>query len=138
MEKIQIIIPDRMSGQRLDSALSELLPNLSRSKINNSIKSGKALINNKSFKPKDKASGNEIICLILDQQENNSWISENIPLDIVYEDNDIIVINKPVGLVTHPGAGNWNGTLANALLYYDSNLSKIVGLTCFFASSSFS
>ena len=83
MEKIQIIIPNRMSGQRLDSALSELLPNLSRSKINNSIKSGKASINNKSFKPKDKASGNEIICLILDQQENNSWMSEDIPLDLV-------------------------------------------------------
>ena len=125
MEKIHIIIPERMSGQRLDSSLSELLPNLSRSKINNCIKSGQASINHKSFKSKDKASGNQIICLILDQQENNSWISENIPLDIVYEDKDIIVINKPVGLVTHPGAGNWNGTLANALLYYDSNLSKI-------------
>ena len=124
MEKIQIIIPERMSGQRLDSSLSELLPNLSRSKINNFIKSGLASIDNKSFKPKDKASGNEIICLILGQKENNSWASENIPIDIVHEDNDIIVINKPVGLVTHPGAGNWNGTLANALLYYDPNLSK--------------
>jgi len=61
MEKIHIIIPERMSGQRLDSSLSELLPNLSRSKINNWIKSGQALINNKSFKPKDKASGDEII-----------------------------------------------------------------------------
>ena len=125
MEKIQIIIPKRMSGQRLDSSLSELLPHFSRSKINNWIKSGQASINNTSFKPKDKASGNEIISLIMDQQENNSWISENIPLDIVYEDKDIIVINKRVGLVTHPGAGNWNGTLANALLHYDSNLSKI-------------
>ena len=125
MEKIQIIIPKRMSGQRLDSSLSELLPHFSRSKINNWIKSGQASINNKSFKPKDKASGNEIISLIMDQQENNSWISENIPLDIVYEDKDIIVINKRVGLVTHPGAGNWNGTLANALLHYDSYLSKI-------------
>jgi 23S rRNA pseudouridine1911/1915/1917 synthase len=125
MEKIQIIIPERMTGQRLDSSLSELLPNLSRSKINNLIKSGQASINQKSFKPKDKASGNEIIRLIIDQQENNLWGSENIAIDIVYEDKDIIVINKPVGLVTHPGAGNWNGTLANALLYYDPNLSKI-------------
>jgi len=125
IEKIKIIIPERMSGQRIDSSLSELLPKLSRSKINNWIRSGQASINNKSFKPKDKASGNEIVCLNLDQQEKNSWISEYIPIDIVYEDKDIIVINKPVGLVTHPGAGNWSGTLANALLYYDSNLSKI-------------
>ena len=125
MEKIKIIIPKRMSGQRLDSSLSELLPHLSRSKINNSIRSGQASINNKSFKPKDKASGNEIVCLILDQKDNSSWISENIPIDIIYEDKDIIVINKPFGLVTHPGIGNWDGTLANALLYYDSNLSKI-------------
>ena len=125
MEKIKIIIPKRMSGQRLDSSLSELLPHVSRSKINNSIRSGQASINNKSFKPKDKASGNEIVCLILDQKDNSSWISENIPIDIIYEDKDIIVINKPFGLVTHPGIGNWDGTLANALLYYDSNLSKI-------------
>ena len=125
MEKIKIIIPKRMSGQRLDSSLSELLPHVSRSKINNSIRSGQASINNKSFKPKDKASGNEIVYLILDQKNNSSWISENIPIDIIYEDKDIIVINKPFGLVTHPGIGNWDGTLANALLYYDSNLSKI-------------
>ena len=125
MEKIKIIIPKRMSGQRLDSSLSELLPHVSRSKINNSIRSGQASINNKSFKPKDKASGNEIVCLILDQKDNSSWVSENIPIDIIYEDKDIIVINKPFGLVTHPGIGNWDGTLANALLYYDSNLSKI-------------
>ena len=84
MEKIKIIIPKRMSGQRLDSSLSELLPHLSRSKINNSIRSGQASINNKSFKPKDKASGNEIVCLILDQKDNSSWISENIPIDIIY------------------------------------------------------
>ena len=125
MEKLQIIIPERMSGQRLDAVLSELLPDLSRSKIVAWIKSGKASINNKSFKPKDKASGNEIVYLSIDQKEKISWTPEKIPLEIVFEDAEIIVINKPFGLVTHPGAGNWNGTLANALLYYDSNLSKI-------------
>ena len=122
MQKIRIIIPERMSGQRLDSAISHLLPELSRSKITSWIKSGNALIKNKSFKPKDKVNGNEIVFLMMDQKEKISWTPENIPLDIVFEDKDIMVINKPFGLVTHPGAGNSDGTLANALLHYNSNL----------------
>ena len=86
MRRLQILIPKRMEGKRLDVAISEMLPELSRSKITSWIKSGQALISKKTFKPKDKASGNEIISLIMDQHENNSWISENIPIDIVYED----------------------------------------------------
>ncbi|MDA8872144.1 23S rRNA pseudouridine(1911/1915/1917) synthase RluD, partial [Candidatus Thioglobus sp.] len=102
-----------------------MLPDYSRSKITAWIKSGDALINQKNFKPKDKSSGNEIVCLTLNQKQTTDWIAEKISLNIVYEDEDIIVINKQFGLVTHPGAGNWSGTLANALLYYDSNLSKL-------------
>jgi 23S rRNA pseudouridine1911/1915/1917 synthase len=63
--------------------------------------------------------------LSLNKKQNNDWSAENIALNIVFEDEDIIIINKPFGLVTHPGAGNWNGTLANALLYYDPELSKL-------------
>jgi 23S rRNA pseudouridine1911/1915/1917 synthase len=63
--------------------------------------------------------------LSLNQKQSNDWVAEKIPLNIVYEDEDIIVINKQFGLVTHPGVGNWTGTLANALLYYDSSLSKL-------------
>jgi len=122
---LKIIIPDRMSGSRLDSALSEMLPDYSRSKITSWIKSGDALINDKNFKPKDKSNGTEAVFLTLNQKQNNDWIAEKIPLNIVYEDEDIIVINKQFGLVTHPGAGNWTGTLANALLYYDPALSKL-------------
>lgn len=122
---LKIIIPDRMSGSRLDSALSEMLPDYSRSKITAWIKSGDALINDKNFKPKDKSNGTEAVFLTLNQKQNNDWIAEKIPLNIFYEDEDIIVINKQFGLVTHPGAGNWTGTLANALLYYDPALSKL-------------
>jgi 23S rRNA pseudouridine1911/1915/1917 synthase len=125
MKTISIIIPERMIGNRIDATLSEMLPDYSRSKITAWIKSGDALIDNKTFKPKDKVSGNETIQLILNHKENNDWLPEKINLDIVFEDNDIIIINKPFGLVTHPGAGNWSGTLANALLYYDSNLSNL-------------
>jgi len=125
MDAINIIIPDRMRGERLDIAISEMLPDYSRSKISAWIKSGDALINDKIFKPKDKSYGNEIVSLTLYQNEDLDWAPEQINLDIVFEDEDIIVINKPFGLVTHPGAGNWSGTLANGLLYYDQNLSKL-------------
>ena len=125
METLTIIIPERMAGERLDSALSEMLPDFSRSKITSWIKSGDVLINNKSFKPKDKVIGSEVVYLNLAKKLTNNWIGENIPLNVVFEDEDIIVINKQFGLVTHPGAGNWSGTLANALLYYDSALSRV-------------
>ena len=125
MEMLQIIIPSRMKGARLDASLAEMLPDYSRSKITAWIKSGDALINGKIFKPKDKTSGDEIVFLTLNQKQSNDWIAEEIPLNVVYEDEDIIVINKQFGLVTHPGAGNWTGTLANALLYYDPTLSRL-------------
>ena len=125
METLTIIIPERMTGDRLDVALSEMLPDYSRSKITAWIKSGDALINNKAFKPKDKVNGSQMVSLSLNKKQNNDWSAENIALNIVFEDEDIIIINKPFGLVTHPGAGNWNGTLANALLYYDPQLSKL-------------
>ncbi|ALE02190.1 23S rRNA pseudouridine(1911/1915/1917) synthase RluD [Candidatus Pseudothioglobus singularis] len=125
MEILQIIIPKRMKDQRIDAALTEMIPDYSRSKIITWIKSGDALINNKTFKPKDKVNGNEMVCLKVKQKNNIQWLPEKINLNIVFEDNDIIVINKPFGLVTHPGSGNWSGTLANALLHYDSHLSSL-------------
>ena len=125
IEILKIIIPARMKAARLDSSLSEMLPDFSRSKITSWIKSGDALINKKLFKPKDKSNGGEIVFLTLNQKDTNDWFAEKIPLNVVYEDEDIIVINKQFGLVTHPGAGNWTGTLANALLYYDPNLSRL-------------
>jgi len=125
METLNIIIPHRMTGLRLDVAIAEMLPDYSRTKIISWIKSGDAIVNEKTFKPKDKVQGSEVVILTLTQKQNNDWAAEKIPLNIVYEDEDIIVINKQFGLVTHPGAGNWTGTLANALLYYDPDLSKL-------------
>ena len=125
MQKIKVIIPNRMSGERLDVAISEMLSIYSRSKITKWIRSGDILINQKAFKPKEKVIGNETVCLAISPSENIHWSAEKIDLNIVFEDEDILVVNKPHGLVTHPGAGNWTGTLANALLYYDKELSKI-------------
>jgi 23S rRNA pseudouridine1911/1915/1917 synthase len=125
MNKLTIIIPDRMKGERLDYAISEMLPDYSRSKISKWIKTGLVLNNNQPFKPKDKVGSSELIALRIDASDSTEWLPEKISLDIVYEDEDIIIINKPFGLVTHPGAGNLNGTLANGLLYYDSKLSQL-------------
>ena len=125
MNRLKIIIPERMEGERLDLALAEMLPELSRTKITNWIKSGQALVSAKSFKPKDKVIGNEIVELTIIQSSNNTWQAENIPINILFEDENIIVINKQAGVVTHPGPGNWSGTLANALLNYDPNLKSL-------------
>ena len=125
MNRLQIIIPERMAGERLDLALAEMLPELSRSKITNCIKSGHALISLKPFKPKDKVIGNEIVDLTIIKNGNNNWHAEDIPINVIYEDEDIIVINKQAGVVTHPGPGNWGGTLANALLNYDPKLKSL-------------
>ena len=125
MKTISVIIPSRMIGERMDVAISVMLPDFSRSKITQWIKSGKALVNEKAFKPKDKVNGDEIVTLKITLKQNLNWISEKIPLDIIFEDCHIIVINKPFGLVTHPGPGNWTGTLANALLAYDQSLNSL-------------
>ena len=125
MKLIQIMIPRRMEGERLDVAIAEMLPEYSRSKITAWIKSGDVTINEKIFKPKDKVFGDEIVSLALKQEPNYDWIAEDIPLNIVFEDDHIIVINKEHGIVTHPGAGNRSGTLANALLHYDPSLLKL-------------
>ena len=125
MEKLKIIIPERMTGERIDAAIARMLPEYSRSKISTWIKAGDVLINQHKFKPKDRSKGDEIVEVSLKQNENICWIAEDIPLEVVFEDDDIIIINKPVGLVTHPGAGNWKGTLANGLLGYDPELFKL-------------
>ena len=125
MNLLNIVIPDRLIGQRIDSALAVMLPDYSRSKITSWVRSGKALVNDKTFKAKEKVLGGEIVALTIEKEKTNAWLGEDIAIDVVYEDEDIIVVNKPVGLVTHPGAGNWTGTLANALLHYEPLLATL-------------
>ncbi|MBW5289540.1 23S rRNA pseudouridine(1911/1915/1917) synthase RluD [Abyssogena phaseoliformis symbiont] len=125
MSLLSVIIPNRLIGQRIDAAMAQMLPNYSRAKITYWIRSGDALIHHKTFKPKEKVLGGEVVALSIKTEKTNAWLAEDIAIDVVYEDEAIIIINKPVGLVTHPGAGNWTGTLANALLHYDSSLANL-------------
>ena len=110
---------------RLDQYLVEKLPDYSRSRIQNYIKCGQVMINGKIGRPSMRLKGKEAIeCHFEATPLNQSISKENIPLDILYEDEHIVVINKPAGLVVHPGNGNHEGTLLNALLYHFDTLSK--------------
>ncbi len=116
-------------GKRLDKFLIEELNEKSRSSLQNSITKGEILVNNNVVKTgyKLKENDNITINIILDAPENIH--PENIKLNIIYEDDSLIVINKPAGMVVHPGAGNKSGTLVNALLYHCNHLSKLSGAT---------
>jgi len=122
---MKIIIPNRLIGSRLDAAISEMLPELSRNKITSWIKSGEILIDSNPFKPKEKVLGGEIIEINVSSEENTNWIAQDIKLDIVFEDDEILILNKPSGLVTHPGAGNTHGTLANGILFARPELNQL-------------
>ena len=122
-ETFSLIVPMSSAGNRLDVVLSELLPNFSRKKIQDAIKNGDATLNGKAPKIRDKVYGGEniTITLILEQDYLNDAKAEDIPFGIIYEDDDILVINKPAGLVVHPAAGNHDGTLLNALLHHNEH-----------------
>jgi len=123
-EKIekQLKIPDEMAGRRVDQAVAELIPDYSRARLQQWMKQGQLTLNGASCRPKDKVFGGEVIELNAEIEDQGDWQAEPIPLDISYEDDDIIVVNKPAGLVVHPAAGNRTGTLVNALLHHDANL----------------
>ncbi len=107
-----------MAGKRVDQALAELFPDFSRSRLQKWMKDGFALVDGQKWRPKDPVFGGELVELLVVVDEETHWKAEPLNLDIVYEDDQIIVINKPAGLVVHPGAGNSHGTLSNGLLYH--------------------
>jgi 23S rRNA pseudouridine1911/1915/1917 synthase len=120
VEHRQIIVDPKQTPVRIDKFLMDRLERTSRSRIQNAIKAGCVLIDDKEIKPNYKVRPNEIINLILPSNPNAelTLAPEDIPLDVVYEDRDVLVINKPAGLVVHPGIGNHSGTLVNALMYH--------------------
>ena len=116
---ILVSIPPSFAGLRLDSTLAAIIPELSRNKIINWIKAKQIVVNNLPAKPKDKVAEGDTIVITPDLSiANPDSHPENIPLNIIHEDEHILVLNKPAGLVVHPGNGNWSGTLLNALLYH--------------------
>ncbi len=118
-------VPEALAGKRLDQCLAQLFADYSRSKLQNWIKAGKVQVDGKLMKPKDKLEGGEIIELDAEPEAVMTTEAEDIPLEIVFEDEEILIINKPAGLVVHPAAGNWSGTLVNALLNHEPQLNTL-------------
>ncbi|WP_444920987.1 23S rRNA pseudouridine(1911/1915/1917) synthase RluD [Microbulbifer sp. CnH-101-G] len=123
--KLDIEVPATMAGQRLDQAAAELIPDYSRSRLQSWIKGGQLTLNGAAAKPKDKLFGGERLSLRAELEPQGSWTAQDLDLNIVYEDDSLIVINKPAGLVVHPAAGNPDGTLLNGLLHHCPNQEKI-------------
>lgn len=113
-------------GQRLDQALAELFPDYSRSRIKTWIQDGSVRVDGTVVdRPREKVLGGEQIAVTTVIEEQERWVAQDIALDIVYEDEHILVINKPRDLVVHPGAGNADGTILNALLHYCPSISDV-------------
>ena len=123
----KFVVDQKLANTRLDKALSELLLDVSRTKIKSYLDDGLILVNSKVQKASYKVEENDVIEVADLPKEETDLNAENIPLNIVYEDDDLMVINKPKGLVVHPGAGNKSGTLANGLKFHSDNLSTING-----------
>lgn len=115
---LEAVVPGDLAGKRLDQILAHLFPEYSRSRLQEWIKSGEVAVDGKQLKPREKLFGGEKIRISARLEEIEGHEAEAIPLDIVYEDDDILVLNKPAGLVVHPAAGHRTGTLLNALLHH--------------------
>ena len=123
---IALEIPQSSAGARLDNALAGLLPEYSRSRIQVWIKQASVQVNGRLFSAKDKVWGGERVIIHPEQHPAElPSLPEAIPLEIIHEDEAILILNKPAGLVVHPGSGNWQGTLLNALLHYAPGLTQI-------------
>ncbi len=123
--RINTIIPNEMSGKRLDQALASLLPEHSRARLQSWIRNGYVLIDKKLMRPRDKIQGGEQVEIQAEIEAQISASPENIPLEIIFEDEHLTIVNKPAGLIVHPGAGNPRHTLMNALLHHDQKLKQV-------------
>lgn len=118
-------VTDDLIGQRLDQAVSKLFPEYSRSRLQGWIKDGSLKVDGAVRRPRDKLVGGEILSLNATLEMIEHHQAQDIPLEIVYEDDAILVINKPAGLVVHPAAGHHDGTLLNALLYHCPEIGQV-------------
>ncbi len=115
---VEVKVPLSLAGSRFDATLASLFPDHSRSRLAVLVKSGDIRLNGEIATPKTKVMGTELIqANIKPRDEDNAFQAEDLPLNVVFEDDDIVVINKPPNLVVHPAVGNWSGTVLNGILY---------------------
>jgi 23S rRNA pseudouridine1911/1915/1917 synthase len=118
-------VPRAAAGRRFDQALAEMFPDYSRSRLSGWIKSGAVTLDGVQAPPRQLLRGGEQVCLQVELENEVTSAAEDIALDVVHEDAHLLVLNKPAGLVVHPGAGNPAGTLLNALLHHDPKLAEL-------------
>lgn len=129
MDLFRFLITEEMEEERIDKCISLLMDSLSRSYIQKLIKEDAVTVNGKAVKGSYRVKSDDEICFMLPKAVEPDIKPENIPLDILYEDKDVIVVNKPKGMVVHPSAGHYSGTLVNALMYHcGAELSGINGV----------
>uniref|UniRef100_UPI004049019E RluA family pseudouridine synthase n=1 Tax=Fulvivirga sp. TaxID=1931237 RepID=UPI004049019E len=122
-EHHRIVADPKQSLLRIDKFLMDRLPNVSRNKLQEAIKDGFVKVNDKQVKSNYKVHPSDVITVELPEPPRDTEVlPENIPLDIIYEDDDLLIVNKPAGMVVHPAYQNWSGTLVNALTYHFQNL----------------
>ncbi len=119
-EEHQFVVENKQSIRRLDKYLLQRIANISRSRIQNAIKAGSVTVNDEEVKPNYRVRPGDVISVLMPRPLDEACrvIPDDIPLDIVYEDDDVLVVNKPAGMVVHPGVGHYRRTLVNALAHY--------------------
>jgi 23S rRNA pseudouridine1911/1915/1917 synthase len=115
----------RFSGLRIDQVAVELLPDFSRARLQMWIRQGSLTLDGRQVRPAQRVAGGEVLRLDAEPESDTEVLAEDIPLKVIESDRHIIVLDKPAGLVVHPAAGNWDGTLQNALLHFDPQLAAI-------------
>ena len=127
-EHLRIVVDKGQSLLRIDKFLMHRVENASRNRIQNAIDAGNVLLNDKPVKASYKVKPQDVISVVLPHPPRDTEVyPENIPLEIVYEDNDVLIVNKPAGMVVHPGYNNYTGTLVNALVYHFQQLPTLPG-----------
>jgi 23S rRNA pseudouridine1911/1915/1917 synthase len=124
-QKLAATVAAEHAGKRLDQALAQLFPDYSRSRLQEWIKQGLVTVDGEVRRPRDKLLGGEQVELEARLDERVDDQPQELPLDLLYEDRELLVINKPAGMVVHPAAGNPDGTMLNALLHYDGDLAAL-------------
>lgn len=124
-EPLEITIPYDLAGKRFDACLAELFPDYSRSRLQQWVKEGLVTLNGEEVAIRHKVLGGEKVLLTPVVEVDDTVEAEDVPLDILYEDDQLLVVNKPAGLVVHPAAGNWHGTMQNGLLFHCPDNAKV-------------
>ncbi|GKV55658.1 pseudouridine synthase [Sporosarcina sp. NCCP-2222] len=128
MEQHEIQITEQLEGNRIDKALSLYNPDWSRTQIQQWVKDGAVLVNDMTVKPNMKVKQGDVVTVTEPEPEELDIVSEDLNLEIVYEDSDVLVVNKPRGMVVHPAPGHLSGTLVNGLMHHCTDLSGINGV----------